>query len=130
MVDEAYWRKAGKSKATIEADNIRQYIKKESSEKRITSIGSKEEEDTTLDAAIESAINWYQTCPYTAVILGKRDKKTRKQIRQNALFFVKRDLMKKNVATGFLSSLIISWVISTVAKWVVNKLLEYIFNQE
>lgn len=129
MVDK-YWGKAGKSKATIEADNIRQYIKNASSEKRITSIGSKEEEDTTLDAAIESAINWYQTCPYTAIAMGKKDKKSRKQIKQNALFFVKRDLMKKNVATGFWSSLIVSWIISAIAKWVVNKLLEYIFNRE
>ena len=130
MVDEAYWKKAGKSKATIEAENIRKYLEDARGQKRVTSFGSKAEEDTTMDLAIDSAINWYQTCPFTAIIMGKRDKKVRRAIKKNAEFFVKRDLMKRNVATGFLSSLIISWIISAVAKWVVNKLLEYIFSRE
>lgn len=128
-MDDKYWQKAGKSKATIEAEKIRSFILKDKN-KKISSFASNEEEDLYLNTAIESAINWYQVCPYTTIVMGKRDRKARKKIKDNLYSFVRRDLQKVNVSTGFLSSLIVSWIISAVAKWVVAKLLQYLFSRD
>jgi len=128
-MEDKYWQKAGKSKAKIEAEEIRDFILKHKKGK-ISSFASTEEENLYLNTAIESAINWYQVCPYATIVIGKRDRKVRKKIKDNLYGFVKRDLQKVNVATGFLSSLIASWVISAVTKWVVSKLLQYLFSRD